>query len=72
MAGRRVEVAKEGLFVPGMGDLNPGRRFDAEMFGENVHHLIKCGNLRWVDDDKPAEKATTTKKPAASKPAAEG
>jgi hypothetical protein len=61
MAGRRVEVAKEGLEAPGMGPLNPGRRFDAEMFGENVHHLIKCGNLRWVDDDKPAPKAAAKK-----------
>lgn len=71
--GRRVEVARAGLFVPGMGDLAPGRRFDAEAtFGANAAHLVKSGVLRWVDDDepKPAEKAATKK--AAAKPAAEG
>jgi hypothetical protein len=65
MAGRRVEVAKEGLFVPGMGDLHPGRRFDADEFGENAAYLVKCGNLRWVDEepkaDKPAPKAAAKK-----------
>ncbi len=73
MAGRRVEVAKEGLQVPGMGDLHPGRRFEAEMFGENVHHLIRCGNLRWVDDDpKPAPKTAAKKTAAPKQEGAEG
>ena len=54
--GRRVEVAKEGLFVPGMGALNPGRRFDAELFGDNAAYLVKCGKLRWVEDEPKAEK----------------
>jgi hypothetical protein len=59
--GRRVEVAREGLFVPGIGALHPGKRFDAEEFGENAAYLVKAGKLRWVDDDKPASKATAKK-----------
>jgi hypothetical protein len=76
MAGRRVEVARAGLFVPGMGDLHPGRRFDADEFGANAAHLVKSGALRWVEEEpkpeKPAPKATATKKAAAKPPAAEG